>query len=74
MISYRCVMLKLSGYYKDQLSQARARASIKMKANSESPSTRLEGFLPKIEDWHTKLTLFEVGYKKIIQTLLYYAF
>ena len=55
----------------DQLSQARARASIKIKANSESPSTRLEGFLPTVEDWHTKLTLFEVRY---IPILLYYAF
>ncbi len=44
----------------DQLTIARARSAIKITANGETPSTRLEGILPTIEDWHTKLTLFEV--------------
>ena len=44
----------------DQVSQARARSALKTKANGEKPSQRLEGIIPTIEDWHTKLTLFEV--------------
>ena len=43
----------------DQLSQARARAAIKIKANGETPSSRLEGFIPTVEDWHTKLTFLK---------------
>lgn len=48
----------LEGY---QLSQARAHSAIKAKANSEMPHKKLEGIIPSIEDWHTKLTLFEVS-------------
>lgn len=45
----------------DQLSQARARSALKSKANSQAPQKKLEGLIPTIEDWHTKLTLFEVN-------------
>ena len=45
----------------DQLSQVQAKAAITIKANAETPLSRLEGLLPTIEDWHTKLTLFEVN-------------
>ena len=44
----------------DQLTKARAVSAIKIKSNGERPSSRLEGFIPVIEDWHAKLCLFEV--------------
>ena len=44
----------------DQLSQARARTALKVKCNGERPSSRLEGFILTIEDWHAKLCLFQV--------------
>lgn len=44
----------------DQLSKVRAVGAMKIKSNAETQATRLEGFLPIIEDWHTKLTLLEV--------------
>uniref|UniRef100_A0A1X7THQ5 DUF6589 domain-containing protein n=1 Tax=Amphimedon queenslandica TaxID=400682 RepID=A0A1X7THQ5_AMPQE len=51
----------------DQLSQARARGALKSKANSQTPSTKLNGFIPTVEDWHTKLTLFEVIWKYFVR-------
>lgn len=50
----------------DQLTKARAVAAIKVKSNSETPPSRLEGFFPVVEDWHAKLTLFEVRSNIII--------
>ena len=44
----------------DQLTAARARGAKKMRANSVSPLTRLEGLIPCAEDWHTKLNLLQV--------------
>ena len=41
----------------DQLSVARTRSAHKVKA---TPAKRLDGFIPTVEDWHTKLTMFEV--------------
>ena len=52
----------------DQLSQARARTALKIKHNGENPSTRLEGLIPVVEDWHAKLTLFEVGHVILLVT------
>ena len=46
----------------DQLSKVRAVSAIRVKSNGETPSTRLEGFLPTVEDWHAKQCLFEVRY------------
>ena len=36
----------------DQLTAVRARSALKAKANEDTPSLRLEGFVPVIEDWH----------------------
>ncbi|XP_019861291.1 PREDICTED: uncharacterized protein LOC109589693 [Amphimedon queenslandica] len=47
----------------DQLSVARTRSALRIRHNSDTPSVRLEGFIPAIEDWHAKLTLFEVIWK-----------
>lgn len=47
----------------DQLTKVRAVSAIKIKSNGENPSTRLEGFIPTVEDWHTKLCLFEVRHQ-----------
>ena len=44
----------------DQLTKARAVAAIKVKSNAEIPASRLEGFIPVVEDWHAKLTLCKV--------------
>ena len=68
------VVLKRSRYHWVGTSSLKQeQASIKIKATSESPSTRLEGFLPTVENWHTKLTLFEVSLR-YIPILLYYSF
>ena len=45
----------------DQLTVARARGAQKAKVNSTSPSSRLEGLVPMIEDWHSKVVLLKVG-------------
>ena len=45
----------------DQLSVVRTRSALKVKSNAETPSKRLEGIIPTVEDWHAKLTLFEVS-------------
>ena len=55
----------------DQLTAARARGAQKIRMNSISPKTRLEGLIPCTEDWHTKLNLLGVNYvHKIVKTLL----
>ena len=46
----------------DQLTAARARGAKKAKVNALTPTRRLEGLLPMVEDWHTKVTLLTVGY------------
>ena len=45
----------------DQLTVARARGSQRIQVNSESQADRLQGLVPVAEDWHTKVTLLEVG-------------
>ena len=45
----------------DQLTVARARGAQRIRMNSMSPQTRLEGLIPCIEDWHTKLNLLGVN-------------
>ena len=47
----------------DQLSVVKTRSALKIRSNSETPSFGLEGFIPSIEDWHSKLILVEVSYK-----------
>ena len=44
----------------DQFPASRGRAAKRMKANSVSPISRLEGLIPTAEDWHTKLNLLQV--------------
>lgn len=50
----------------DQLTVARARVAIKAKANSQTPSKKLSGIIPAIEDWHAKANFLGVS----VQTLL----
>ena len=45
----------------DQLTAARARGAQKAKANALTPRSRLEGLVPMVEDWHTKVTLLTVS-------------
>ncbi len=44
----------------DQMTAARAKSAIKAKLNGETPSKRLEGLIPTLEDWHTKANLLGV--------------
>jgi len=44
----------------DQLTVARARGAKKTRQNSTSLDKRLDGLLPCIEDWHTKVVLLKV--------------
>ena len=45
----------------DQLTAARIRAGQKGKLNGQSPSKRLEGIVPAVEDWHAKANLLGVS-------------
>ena len=42
----------------DQLTVARIRGSQRVLFNSENGREHLEGFIPMIEDWHTKYVLY----------------
>ena len=44
----------------DQLTIARIRGSQSILSNSDNGEERLEGFVPVIEDWHTKMCFMEV--------------
>jgi len=44
----------------DQLTAARMRGAKEAKCNSITAARRLEGLIPVIEDWHTKVVLLEV--------------
>lgn len=44
----------------DQLTEVRARSAIRMRQNSETGSGKLQGFIPVIEDWHSKVILLGV--------------
>lgn len=45
----------------DQLTCARVRSAQAIRANQETSSTRLEGFIDACEDWHAKVTLLKVS-------------
>lgn len=45
----------------DQLTCARVRGAQAIRANQETSSTRLEGFIDSCEDWHAKVTLLKVN-------------
>ena len=49
----------------DQLAAARAIGAIKHMMNALTPAARLED-LPVTEDWHTKVALLGVSYKRYI--------
>lgn len=44
----------------DQLTIARIRGSQRIRMNSEDEKGRLEGLVPCVEDWHSKVILLEV--------------
>ena len=44
----------------DQLTVARARAAKTARASEITPTQRLEGLVPTLEDWHTRLCLLTV--------------
>ena len=44
----------------DQMTVARIRGSKGVVSNSQSGTGRLEGLVPVVEDWHTKMCLLEV--------------
>ena len=50
----------------DQLTVARARSAKRNMANGDSGLSRLEGFIPVVEDWHSQLTLLSVRIYKIM--------
>ena len=55
----------------DQLTAARIRGAKQAKCNSITAAKRLDGLVPVIEDWHTKVVLLEVCYillKRIIES------
>ena len=52
----------------DQVTVVRALSGQAVRANSENQRQRLQGFVPTIEDWHTKMCFMEVS----IRTTEYY--
>ena len=49
----------------DQLTVARVRGCQRIRNNSESGSACLEGFVPVVEDWHTKMCYLKVSHLKL---------
>ena len=49
----------------DQLTVARARGSIAIRANHPDAKERLEGLVPTVEDWHSRMTLMKVNIMSI---------
>ena len=46
----------------DQLTDERARNSTDARSDGDTTFERLEGFLPKVEDWHAVRILYQVIY------------
>ena len=44
----------------DQLTVARAKGAQAMMASHDRPSDHLEGIIPIVEDWHSRMTLMRV--------------
>ena len=44
----------------DHLTVARARGAQAMRASHDRPSDHLEGIIPVVEDWHSRMTLMRV--------------
>lgn len=53
----------------DQLTVARARSAQNIRCNEETATKRLEGLIPVVEDWHTRVTLLKVRSSQL-QSLL----
>ena len=51
------ILMTLGG---DQLSVARAQGAQAMRASHDSFLERLEGIIPVVEDWHSRMTLKRV--------------
>ncbi len=45
----------------DQLTVARMRGTQALRDTQDKPQDRLEGIIPVIEDWHTRMTLLKVA-------------
>lgn len=45
----------------DQLTVARARGAQALRVTEDTPLDRLEGIIPVVEDWHTRMTLMRVS-------------
>lgn len=45
----------------DQLTAARARGAMSIRASHDTALDRLEGLIPVLEDWHARLTLAKVS-------------
>ena len=44
----------------DELTEERARNATTVRSDGDTPYERLEGFIPKAEDWHAIRTLYQV--------------
>ncbi len=49
----------------DQMTAARTRTAMKIRVNSNSSSKKFTGFVPAVEDWHTKANFLGVSCSKI---------
>ena len=50
----------------NQLTCARARSAKRHRQDSATAVERMEGLLPVVEDWHTKMCLFEVRMSMVL--------
>ena len=53
----------------DQLTVARVRGSQRARRNSNNGKSRFEGFVPVIEDWHTKMCAMKVSVCALVTTV-----
>ena len=58
-VEYKLTKILLGG---DQLTVARAYGAKGIRANHDDSKSRLEGIIPVVEDWHTRMTLMQVYY------------
>ena len=48
----------------DQLTVARIRGTQALRDTQDKPTDRLEGLIPVVEDWHTRMTLMKVRHTR----------
>ena len=46
----------------DQLTTKRARGCRRSRSNADEAETKLQGLIPAVEDWHSKVALLKVPY------------